>query len=300
MTAAPRAVRLIVNPSAAGGRALRRLPAIEARLAALGVAFRTERTRDLPHARALAATAATGGEVPVTLGGDGLVGAVAGALREVAGAVLGVLPGGRGNDFARVLGLPLDPVAACDVVARGAPRPIDLGEADGRAFVGIASLGFDSEANRWANTAPPRLGRLVYLYGTLRALAAWRPAAFTVEVDGAEIGFAGWSVAAANTSTYGGGMALAPGARLDDGALDVVLVSATSRAHFLRALPRVFRGTHVGDPCVRMLRGAEVHVGADRPFVVYADGEPIGTVRPGATFTIRALPAALRVLAPPA
>jgi YegS/Rv2252/BmrU family lipid kinase len=300
MTAAPRAVRLIVNPSAAGGRALRRLPAVEDRLRALGVAYRAEHTSDLAHARALARAAAAAGEVPVTLGGDGLVGAVAGALREVPGAVLGVLPGGRGNDFARVLGLPADPVAACGALARGAPRAIDLGEADGRAFVGIASLGFDSEANRWANTAPARLGRLVYLYGALRALAAWRPAAFTVEVDGAAVDFAGWSVAAANTSTYGGGMALAPGARLDDGALDVVLVSASSRRHFLRALPKVFRGTHVDDPCVRVLRGAEVRVGADRPFVVYADGEPIGAVRPGATFTIRALPAALRVLAPPA
>jgi YegS/Rv2252/BmrU family lipid kinase len=299
MTAAPRAVRLIVNPSAAGGRALRRLPAVEARLRALGVAVRTEHTRDLAHARALAGGAASAGEVPVTLGGDGLVGAVAGGLREVPGAVLGVLPGGRGNDFARVLGLPLDPVTACAVVARGASRAVDLGEADGRAFVGIASLGFDSEANRWANTAPARLGRLVYAYGALRALAAWRPAAFTVVVDGDETAFAGWSVAAANTSTYGGGMALAPAARLDDGALDVVLVSATSRAHFLRALPKVFRGTHVDDPCVRVLRGAEVRVAADRPFVVYADGEPIGAARPGATFTIRALPAALRVLAPP-
>jgi YegS/Rv2252/BmrU family lipid kinase len=298
MTAPARVVRLIVNPSAAGGRALRRLPAVEARLRALGVAFGTEHTRDLAHSRALARAVAAAGEVPVTLGGDGLVGAVAGALRDVPGAVLGVLPGGRGNDFARVLGLPLDPAAACDVVARGAPRAVDLGEADGRAFAGIASLGFDSEANRWANAAPARLGRLVYLYGALRALAAWRPAAFTVEVDGAAADFAGWSVAAANTSTYGGGMALAPGARLDDGALDVVLISATSRAHFVRALPKVFRGTHVADPCVRVLRGAEVRVGADRPFVVYADGEPIGTVRPGATFTIRALPAALRVLAP--
>ena len=294
MIGAKRAIALIVNPSSAGGRSLRLLPRVEARLRALGVPFDTERTRDLEHGRVLARSALAAGEVPVTLSGDGLVGAVAGALRDVPGAVMGVLPGGRGNDFARVLGIPLDVEAACHVVARGAPRAVDVGEADGRTFIGIASLGFDSEANRIANAAPARLGQLVYLYGALRALAAWKPAAFAVEVDGERVEFSGWSVAAANSKAYGGGMYLAPDARLDDGALDVVLSSRTTKLHFLRTLPKVFRGAHVHDPSVRVLRGAQVRVFADRPFTVYADGDPIGEV----PITVRAVPAALRVLLP--
>lgn len=289
-----RPIALICNPSSGGGRALKRLPAVEARLRELGVRFHTERTESLEHGADIARRAVAAGEVAVALSGDGLVGALAGALAGVDGAVLGVVPGGRGNDFCRSAGIPLDPVAACEVIATGVPRPVDVGQVDGRTFIGIASLGFDSEANRIANEAPSRLGNLVYVYGALRSLLAWTPARFTVEVDGAARTFAGWSVAAANSSAYGGGMYLAPGASLRDGMLDVVTISETSKLHFAATLPKVFRGRHVEDPCVDVVRGREVRVSADRPFTVYADGDPIGEL----PVTIRALPGALTVLLP--
>jgi YegS/Rv2252/BmrU family lipid kinase len=289
-----RSLALLVNPHAAGGRPLRLLPRIEARLRELGLPFRVQRTDSLLHGCELAREAAARGEVPVTLSGDGLIGAVAGALRDIPDAVLGVLPGGRGNDFARMIGLPLDAVAACDVLAHGREAPIDLGAADGRTFLGIASLGFDSDANRIANAAPPQLGRLVYVYGALRALAAWKPARFTVEVDGARTEFTGWSVAAANSGFYGGGMRLAPHARLDDGALDVILIRDCSKLRCALTLPKVFRGAHIHDANVTELRGAEVRVEADRPFTVYADGDPIGNL----PTVLRAVPAALKVLLP--
>jgi YegS/Rv2252/BmrU family lipid kinase len=290
----PREVALIVNPSAGGGRAARALPAVEARLRVLGLSVEVDATRDMEHARALAGAAAGRGRVVVTLSGDGMVGTVAEALRDVPGALLGVLPGGRGNDFARVMGIPLDAEAACDVIAHGVPRAIDLGCAADHAFIGIASLGFDSEANRIANEAPARLGPLVYLYGALRALATWKPAAFTVDVDGERVRFSGWSVAVANSKAYGGGMFVAPDAELDDGALDVVLTERTSKARFLRILPKVFKGAHVHEPSVRVLRGTEVHVESDRPFLVYADGDPVGEL----PMSFRALPGAVRVLVP--
>ncbi len=289
-----RSIALIANPAAGGGRAARLLPGVVERLNELGVTVRAEVTRDLAHARDLAGEAAAGGETVVTLGGDGLVGAVAGALREAPGSVLGVLPGGRGNDFCRVTGIPLDAIAACEIVASGAERPVDAGEADGHTFIGIASVGFDSDANRWANTAPGRLGPLVYLYGALRAMLGWEHAQFTVSVDGRRTSFSGWAVAAANSGAYGGGMLMAPGARLDDGELDVVLTQASGRLHFLRTLPKIFKGTHVDDPHVMVLRGREVRIEADRPFVVYADGDPVGAL----PMTVRAVPGALRVLLP--
>jgi YegS/Rv2252/BmrU family lipid kinase len=298
----PRPVALLVNPTAGGGRALKALPAVEAELARLGVVVRVEHTRSLEHARLLASAAVDGGEAVVTLSGDGLVGAIAGTLRERPDAVMGVLPGGRGNDFARGMGIPLDAVAACAVVAGGEPRPVDVGEVcaaggaagSGRVFVGIASLGFDSEANRIANEAPARLGPLVYAYGALRALVSWRSATFDVAVDGSARSFSGWTVAAANAKAYGGGMLLAPDAQLDDGQLDVVLVAPRSRRQFVRCLPMVFKGTHVDLPTVTVLRGSEVEVAADRPFTVYADGDPIGEL----PVTVRALPGAIRVLLP--
>ena len=289
-----RDLALLCNPSAGGGRAARILPRAERALHDLGVRFHTEVTRDLDHARELAQRAAQDGEVTVTLSGDGLIGCVVGVLRRFPGALLGILPGGRGNDTARALGIPAEIRAACAVIAGGVERDLDIGEVEGRSFIGIASLGFDSDANRIANAAPSRLGRLVYAYGALRALAAWRPARFELRLDGAPLSSTGYSVAACNSPCYGGGMRLAPGAELDDGLLDVVLIAAHSKRSFLATLPKVFTGAHVDYPAVRILRARELHVDADRPFAVYADGDPIGAT----PATIRVVPRALRVLVP--
>ena len=286
-------VALIYNPAAGGGRAQRVLPSVLDALHALQIDARSTATGSLEHAEELARDASRRAEVVATLGGDGLVGRVAGALRET-GGLLAVLPGGRGNDLARVLGLPQDPAAACAVIRDGVERRLDLGEVDGRAFVGIASCGFDSEANRIANQAPARLGNLVYAYGALRALVAWRPAAFELELDGETHRYRGWSVAAANSKAYGGGMFLAPDAALDDGLLDVVCSRESSRRHFLRQLPRVFKGAHLDDPHVEVRRGRELTIRADRPFDLYADGDPIARL----PATVRAVPGAVRVLMP--
>src|SRR5437588_1802663 len=270
----PRRACLIVNPSAGGGRAGRVLPEVCAALDAQRLEYHVERTHSLDNARELARTAAAARELALTLGGDGLVGAVAGELADGAG-VLGVLPGGRGNDFARVLGIPQDAVAACSVIATGTEHDLDLGDVGGRAFIGIASVGFDSEANRIANQASSRLGNLVYAYGALRALASWRPASFELELDGERRSFIGYSVAAANSKAYGGGMFLAPDAELDDGLLDVVITQHTSKRRALASLPKAFPGEPGHEPWVEVLRCAELRVSADRPFVMYADGDPI-------------------------
>jgi YegS/Rv2252/BmrU family lipid kinase len=281
----PAPICLIVNPSAGGGRAARIAPEVEDALRAQGLSVRTVHTRDLDHARELALEAAGAGETVAALSGDGLVGVLADTLRDSPGAVLGVLPGGRGNDLARVLEIPADPAGACRVFAGGVARPLDLGLVEplrggpARAFVGIASVGFDSDANRIANEAPAWLGGLVYAYGALRALLSWRPARFELELDGGEPrSFTGYSVAAANSRAYGGGMYAAPDAMLDDGLLDVVVVEHVSRLRFLQNLPKVFKGAHVGEPSVHVFRCAEVKISADRPFEMYADGDPVGAL----------------------
>jgi YegS/Rv2252/BmrU family lipid kinase len=285
---------LIVNPSAGGGRAGRNLPGVEAALRRRRLDYRVERTQSLEHAREMARAAAATGDTAVAFGGDGLIGAVAGALQE-RGGVLGVLPGGRGNDFARTLGLPLEPQAACEVLATGTVRALDLGEAAGKVFIGIASCGFDSDANRIANDARLVRGNLVYAYGALRALASWQPAAFSVRFDGGEPKRAvGYTVAAANSKAYGGGMWLAPAAALDDGLLDVVIVSHVPKLRFLRLLPTVFKGEYVRQPNVEVLRAREIEISAERPFTLYADGDPVASL----PVKVRALPGAVRVIVP--
>ena len=288
---------LIVNPSAGGGKAGRVLAGVLVALEGHGLRVRSELTRDLAHARELAHEACVAGETVVCLSGDGMVGAVADVLREFPAALLGVLPGGRGNDLARVLGIPADPIKACAIIAAGFSRKLDLGEVNGKAFVGIASAGFDSEANRIANEAPAWLGGLVYAYGALRALLFWRPARFQIELDppGELHSFSGYTVGACNSKTYGGGMRAAPDALLDDGLLDVVVLESVSKLRFLtKILPKVFSGAHVREPSVKVFRAREIAVSADRPFTMYADGDPIGEL----PLRVRTIGAAVHVLVP--
>jgi YegS/Rv2252/BmrU family lipid kinase len=290
-----RAISLIVNPAAGGGRAGRLLGSVGVALSSHGLEHHIERTRSLEHASELAAKAAAADKIAVAFGGDGLIAAVAAGLRGTNG-LMGLLPGGRGNDLARVLGIPQDPVAACQVLSTGVVRALDLGQAGERTFLGIASCGFDSDANRIANEARLVKGNLVYAYGAIRALAGWRPARFELTLDdGGKHVVTGYSVGAANSKAYGGGMYAAPDAELDDGLLDIVTCAEMSKWRFLTTLmPKVFKGTHVNEPEVTVLRSSSVEIVADRPFTMYADGDPIAEL----PVTVRVLRGAVRVLLP--
>jgi YegS/Rv2252/BmrU family lipid kinase len=285
---------LLVNPSAGGGRALERLPKAQLALEARGIKHRVVLTTGLEHGCEEARAAADAGQTVVVMSGDGLIGQIGGALTD-AGGTLAILPGGRGNDLARVLGIPNDIEGAADVIAAGATREIDVGEVNGKRFLCIASCGFDSDANRIANEARLIKGQLVYLYAALRALIEWRPARFTLTLDGERVEFTGYSVAVANSSAFGGGMFVAPDAELDDGRLDAVWVTQVGKLRYAVNLPKVFKGTHVEKPEVVVQRATEVRIEADRPFAVYADGDHLADL----PATLRVLPRALRVIAPP-
>lgn len=285
---------LLVNPHSAGGRALKLLPRAEAALDARRAAFRVQRTRSLEHGVEAALRAVDLGEVPVVMGGDGLLGAVGGAMAG-AETPLGLIPCGRGNDLARVLGIPIEPEAAVSTLLAGHSRTIDVGEVNGKRFLGIASTGFDSEANRLANETRFIRGTLVYAYAALVALLRWKPARFTIVADGERSRISGYSVAVANSRAYGGGMYIAPDAELDDGRFDVVTIGEVGKLRFLGNLPKVFKGTHVAKDEVHVVRARQLELSASRPFTVYADGECL-TELPA---TLRVLPRALHVLVPP-
>jgi YegS/Rv2252/BmrU family lipid kinase len=284
---------LLVNPHSAGGRTLKLLPRVEAALDERRIVFRVQKTRDLEHGVEQALRAVEAREVPVVMGGDGLVGAIGGALAG-AETPLGIVPGGRGNDLARVLGIPDDPEGAVETIATGQARQIDVGEANGKRFLGIASTGFDSEANRIANETRLPLGNLVYAYGALRALLGWKPVRFTIRVDEERIRFTGYTVAAANNRAYGGGMFVAPDAELADGEFDIVTLAEVGKLRFLSNLPKVFKGTHIDEDEVRVFRASHLELSASRPLAVYADGEHLTDL----PVSLRMLPRALSVLAP--
>jgi YegS/Rv2252/BmrU family lipid kinase len=286
---------LLVNPSSAGGRALKLLPRVEQVLDARRVVFRVQRTRGLEHGVEQALRAVEAEEVPVVLSGDGLLGAIGGAMAG-AETPLGIVPCGRGNDLARVLGIPDEPEDAIETVLTGNSRRIDVGEANGKRFLGIVSVGFDSECNRLANEVRFLRSNLVYLYSLLRTLGGWKPARFTIRVDDERMRISGYSVSVANNSTFGGGMRIAPAAKLDDGEFDIVSVGEVGKLRFLSNLPKVFKGTHVETDEVRVFRAPHLELSASRPFPVYADGEHL-TDLPA---DLCVIPSALRVLVPPA
>ncbi len=283
---------LIVNPVSGGGRTLQILPAVEKAFDQRRMVMRVERTTSLQHGIDLALDAVDGGEVPVLLSGDGLIGAIGGAM--AGGDVpLGIIPGGRGNDLARGLGIPADPDLAVEAVAAGHTVHIDVGEANGERFLGIASVGFDSDANRIANAS--RLnGRLVYAWAAFKALAGWKSQRFSLKEAGVQTRFTGYTVAVANNGFYGAGMNLAPDADPSDGQLDVITIGDVNRLRFLLYLPRVFRGSHVNGKEVKAWRTTGIEIRASRPMTVYADGDPL-TELPA---RVRILPGALPVLVP--
>jgi YegS/Rv2252/BmrU family lipid kinase len=284
---------LLVNPHSAHGQALKLLPRVERALDARRVTFRVERTRSLEDGAERALHAAEAGEVPVVLSGDGLIGAVGGALAG-SETPLGIVPGGRGNDLARVLGIPDDPEGSVAILAAGHTRRIDVGEANGKRFLGIASVGFDSEASRRANETKWMRGNLVYAYAGVRTLIGWKTARFTIGLDEKRERLSGYSVSAANSKAFGGGMFIAPDAELDDGQFDVVSVGEVGKLRFLANLPKVFKGAHVEEGEVRVFRAPRLELSASRPFPVYADGEHLTEL----PVSLRVLPRALSVIVP--
>ncbi len=179
-------VLLIANPTSGGGKVPRLLPARPGRGSTRSASpHRTELTRDLPHARELTLEALALGELPVAFSGDGVAGAVAAAAARPARR------GGRGaarRQRQRLLPPRRHPAATrsrrATSSSTGRRRRSTSARPTARRFLGIASLGFDSEANAAANAAPRALGRGIYVYGALSAIARWKPASFEVETDG--------------------------------------------------------------------------------------------------------------------
>jgi diacylglycerol kinase (ATP) len=290
-----RSFTAVVNPAAGSDPAARLIP-VAKRLREAGAEVAVEYSRSLEHAGDLAREAADKGHVVIAAGGDGMVGGLAGALART-DAVLGILPAGRGNDFARQLGLPDAPEELADLLLSAEPRKIDAIEVEsgGTSTIVLGSVysGVDSVANTHINKMTKLPGSLAYYLGPLRAIVTWRPVAFRVTVDGQTREERGYSVVTANSGYYGYGLHVAPDAAVDDGLLDVVIIRHAPKRKFFAVMRELPKGTHVERPEIEVLRGREVHVEADRELPFGGDGELLGTL----PATSRVLPGALQVIA---
>ncbi|NUR06590.1 MAG: diacylglycerol kinase family lipid kinase, partial [Nocardioidaceae bacterium] len=227
----------------------------------------------------------------VAVGGDGMLASVGEAMVAAQG-VLGIVPSGRGNDFARMLGLPTDPAGVADVLLHGAPAKVDVVAAGRATVLGSVYAGVDSLASEIVDRARRVPRSLQYPYAALRSVLTFAPTRFTVDVDGERFEEDAFTVVVANSGYYGAGMRIAPEASLTDGLLDVVLVRAASRLRLARNLPRLYDGSHVDLDDVVVRRGTEVRISSARPVTAYGDGERLAPL----PLTASVRPAALQVL----
>ncbi|EON32346.1 diacylglycerol kinase [Gordonia terrae C-6] len=257
---------------------------------------------DVADAADLAGKAARGDtDVIVVVGGDGTV-RLAVEATIGSGKPLAVIPAGSGNDFARNLGIPLDPADAVEVILAGHRRAIDLGRVsfpDGQTalFSTVAATGFDAAVTARAIDMRRPRGQSRYTIAALLELLALRSRHYQVRVDDHAVESDLIFAAIGNTTSYGGGMKITPAASITDGQLDVTLALTPPRMArwtIARVFPKVFSGKHIGSPNVRTMRGAEVELYCDPPALVSVDGDLVGQL----PAVFEAVPHAIEVFAP--
>jgi len=287
-----RSFAFLVNPASGGGAAPAAVVPVARTLRDAGCPVEVTYSPGPVACRQLVADAVSRGDVVVAVGGDGMVASLAGAVAQAEG-ILGIVPSGRGNDFARQLGIGGSPEEVARTLLAAEPRCVDVIDVDGRVVVGSVYAGVDSLASELVDRAH-RLPRTVqYPYAAVRSVLQFRPSAYDVVVDGRAHRFDAFTVVVANSGYYGSGMHIAPDAVLDDGVLEVVVIRAASKLALIRSMPRLYDGTHVELEEVVVLRGREVSVAAAGPVLAYGDGERLGPLP--VTASVR--PTALRVLA---
>lgn len=267
-------VHVLVNPTSGGGSgdAARVVEFIER------TGHDVERLEaDSAAGSAEAAAAAVGGgaERLVVVGGDGLVRIGVGAVAETP-TVLGIVPQGTGNDFARALGLLEGGFDAHVRRALSAPVAVDAMRTNHGWVASVATLGFSGDVTERANHLRWPRGSQRYTVATLLQLPRLRTIRATIEIDGEIHDAATTLLSVGNTRFFGGGMAVCPDARPDDGLAQIVVVGAVGRGRFLRVFPRAFSGGHLRDPAVASYRAASVTVGGDDSVMMWADGDELG------------------------
>jgi diacylglycerol kinase (ATP) len=288
-------IAIIINPISGGVRAgaararAELASAIVDRHGDPAEVFVTERAG---HARDLTrAAVARGSRLVMAWGGDGTINEVASAL-AFGETPLGIVPAGSGNGLAHQLGVNSQPAEAIRLAIAAEPRRIDLGELGDRLFVNAAGIGLDAYVASRFNEANGRRGLVTYALITAKALRTYDPPEYAITTSEGSVRVRAILVTAANSPEFGNGACIAPGARVDDGLLDLVVMSERSRLHTLIGLRRLFNGTVNQVPGCSIRRVKRATIESDRPMAFHVDGEP---VMGGTVLTLRIHPGALNV-----
>lgn len=287
-------VLVLCNPAAGKGRALRASRTAVELLRDRGADAQMIVTESREHLTRVAAENGAAWDRLVVAGGDGTLHH---AIRDLdlANTVLGILPFGSGDDFAKALEIPATLHKACDVLIDGEVRRVDVARVNETRYLGIASIGLDSEVAQWVNEhARAGIRSLVYLWALARVLPRYQHKTIVLRIEGRLHEQQIMLAVIANNSRYGGGIEIAPTARLDDGLLDLHLVRRCSKARLLMTLPLAYRGAHLSSPLVSWQRSDSFEIDSDEPLDVFADGEYV-TQTPAA-FSLE--PSPLQVMVP--
>ena len=289
-------VAVIVNPAAGlrGPRAGRRRVALAERVLAARHARGTVRLTEGPgHAFELARSAvAARAALVCAWGGDGTVNEIARAVAGT-GTALGIVPAGSGNGLARELGIPWDPARALNAALGQRERVIDVGDAGGHLFVNICGIGLDAHVAARFNEHGGRRGLVTYARLSARALVSYVPETYTITPEGGpSFCVRAVIITVANSPEFGNGAIIAPGARVDDGLLDLVVMEERSRLRTIAQLPKLFQGTVDRAPGCSIRKIARATIESERPMMYHVDGEPVSG---GTSLRIRVHPGALYV-----
>ena len=282
-------ILVVANPAARAGAAARDVPELERWLSRLGVDFQLVRTERAGHAVELAAQgAAEGCQLVVAAGGDGTANEVLNGLMtaKLAGKktpALGMVGIGRGNDFGHSVGVPGSLQEACQALAVGIRRTIDVGcvkggrYPDGRYFGNCVGVGFDAIGTIEANKLPRLGGFVTYLIAVVKTIFLYYRAPLTrIECDGLTIEQPALMVSVMNGRRLGGGFLMAPDGQPDDGVFDICIAGQVSRRRMFALLPHFMRGTQAAQPAIQTLRGSRVVITAlEASLPAQMDGEII-------------------------
>ncbi len=280
---------VIVNPVAGAYSTRRKWPRISRLLKHIGLSFDYKYTEGAGHAIELAREAASDGyRYLVAVGGDGTAHEVAnGILRSVSSAnmALGIISTGTGSDFARSVGVPRDYSSACSSLTGQRKLLIDVGVVEyqskgqslQRFFVNAAGVGFDAAVVEATERFPKYFGGTIpYLAGLMRTLFGYQNKLVSLSVGDRAETMRALSIVVANGRYLGGGMHIAPQAEFGDSLLDMVIVGDIGKFELLKALPTVYKGTHITHPKVRMEKAPHITIESSERILVHADGELLG------------------------
>jgi YegS/Rv2252/BmrU family lipid kinase len=299
--------KVIVNPVAgANNSTFRQWPHIQSLLRENGLSFDFQYTEGVGHASELARLAASDGyRFLVAVGGDGTINEVANGLLNSPDAdatTLGVVSTGTGNDFIRSMGIPRDYIKACKCVMGNHRSLIDVGLVEfkqngktaRRYFINGAGVGFDAEVTETSHRMPRLVNNTVpFVLSLLKTLPTYRNKDVQMSIDGRQEKRRVLSVIVSNGAYFGGGMRIAPQAELNDRHLDVLTIGDVGKAELLQVFPRVYKGTHITHPKVRMEKADKITIECDQRILLQADGELLGE----GPVTFQVVPAALNVVA---